>query len=392
MKRLFASALLILLSATSLAADSDLLDQDVALQPSARTAGLGGLHAALADDYTTLFSNPAGFNAAPEQFRVSELTFGVRGPVFTISSLIFKGMESDIGDLLSEPDVADLLTSTYAESSLVGPISFGYVGNGLGFGVSMNSNFVAEGGVSSGISFTLSERLLLSGGFALGVPLPASWKGSLDAGVLLKGFILGTSGFSSSVLGLEDVFSNLDSDLFLDEPFDVTTGIGLDVGLRYALQERFAVGLTGQNLLAPTVTNEYASLQAFLDNESPVDRPTGRIPQNLSLGVMYRPPLGVLGRYISDATVLFDYRDILDFWVAPATAENILLKFGTGLEVTMLEVLDVRLGFSDGLLNAGLGLDLNRVDINFALYGSELSTEPGLRPVFNALVGFEFTL
>jgi hypothetical protein len=256
----------------------------------------------------------------------------------------------------------------------------------------MNSNFVAEGGVSSGISFTLSERLLLSGGFALGVPLPASWKGSLDAGVLLKGFILGTSGFSSSVLGLEDVFSNLDSDLFLDEPFDVTTGIGLDVGLRYALQERFAVGLTGQNLLAPTVTNEYASLQAFLDNESPVDRPTGRIPQNLSLGVMYRPPLGVLGRYISDATVLFDYRDILDFWVAPATAENILLKFGTGLEVTMLEVLDVRLGFSDGLLNAGLGLDLNRVDINFALYGSELSTEPGLRPVFNALVGFEFTL
>jgi hypothetical protein len=60
------------------------------------------------------------------------------------------------------------------------------------------------------------------------------------------------------------------------------------------------------------------------------------------------------------------------------------------VEVVMLQILALRAGFNEGYFSAGLGLNLTFFSLNLTMFGSELSTEPGLRPVYNLLLGLEF--
>ena len=43
-------------------------------------------------------------------------------------------------------------------------------------------------------------------------------------------------------------------------------------------------------------------------------------------------------------------------------------------------------------LAAGLGIDLTFLRLNLAMFGQELSTEPGLAPTYNVILGVEFRL
>jgi hypothetical protein len=372
---------------------AEIIPDDNVFVPAPRTAAMGGLHAAQADDTTSLFSNPAAFRSVEPEFKAAELAFGVSGPVFTVSSIVLEGMSSDIDDVLTSPEVNNLLQSLYAGFSLVGPLSFAYVGEGLGFGVTASNGVVAEGTGASVLDFNIYQRLLISGGYAARIPTPGNMPGELDAGFLFKGFVTGRSGFSTGILDLPDTLGSIGPGTVLDEPFDLITGVGIDVGTRYAPNQIWAFGLTVQNLLAPAVINQYSSLRAFLENEQPVARPAGRIPQNVSFGVEYAPPLSSgFGRHVSDWRIYFDYRDIIDFWAAPETSENILLKFSLGSEFTMLQVLSIRLGFARGLPAAGFGLDLTRFTFSAAMFGTELTTEPGFKSVYNLLIGVTFTL
>ena len=67
-----------------------------------------------------------------------------------------------------------------------------------------------------------------------------------------------------------------------------------------------------------------------------------------------------------------------------------MLHAGLGFELVLLEILFVRGGFFHGLFSAGLGLDLTVFNINVSMFGRELSTEPGLRPVYNLILSLEF--
>ncbi|TVQ41243.1 MAG: hypothetical protein EA384_00535 [Spirochaetaceae bacterium] len=387
---LFAILLLVAVGWPSRA--TELLDESNVVFLSPRTAAIGGVHAALADDMSTLFTNPAGFRAVEPQLRVAEMNVGVSGPMLTMAGIIAEGMDSDIDDIIARPDVSNLIASLYAGFSLVGPLSFGYVGNGLGIGVTAGSVFTMEGIGIDSVDLNLYQRLLVSGGYAFALPPVPQWGGELAAGFLVKGYLSGRAGFSSLVLDLPDALQSLDADTILNEPFDVITGLALDVGLRYWWDDRFAVGLTVANLVAPAVINRYATLQGFLDNDGPESRDYARIPQNVSLGALYSPELGSLQRYVTRITLYGDYRNIIDFWTAGEQAENIVLKLSLGSEITLLEVLDLRFGFNRGLPAAGLGLDLTYARLNAAIYGSELSTEPGFRSVYNVLVGVEVPL
>ncbi len=389
----FVAALLIVARGVVPVRAAEIIDDDNVYVPAPRTAAIGGVHAAQADDTTTLFSNPAGFRSVEPEFKAAELAFGVSGPVFTVSSIVFEGFQSDIDEVLTSPDVNNLLQSLYAGFSLIGPLSFAYVGEGLGFGVTASNGVLVEGTGASVLDFGIYQRMLISGGYAARIPLPESVPGELDAGFLFKGFITGRSGFETGILDLPDTLGGIGPGTVLDEPFDLITGVGIDVGTRYAPNPVWAFGLTVQNLVAPAVVNEYSSLRAFLENEQPVSRPNARIPQNLSVGVEYTPPLSPgVRRHVSEWKLYFDYRDIIDFWTAPETSENILLKFSLGSELTMLQVLAIRLGFARGLPAAGFGLDFRRVTFSAAMFGTELTTEPGFKSVYNLLIGVTFTL
>ena len=388
---LLPAALLFCLPAAGLSS-TELLDEANVIFSSPRTAALGGIHAAQADDLSVLFTNPAGLRGMERQVRVAELNFGVSGPMFTMASIIVEGLDNDIEEVIARPEVSDLIAGLYAGFSIVGPLSFGYVENGFGLGITTGSAIKMEGTGVDSVRMNLYERLLVSAGYAFPLPPVPQWGGELAAGFVVKGYLSGRAGFSSSVVDLADTISSLDADLVLNDPFDLISGLALDVGLRYWWDQRFAVGLTLGNLVAPAVINRYTTLQGFLDGDGPASRDYARIPQNLSLGVMYSPPLGALARHVTRITLYADYRNIIDFWVAPEESENILLKFSVGTEITLLQVLDLRLGFSRGLPAAGLGLDLTYFRLNTAVFGTELSTEPGFQSVYNVMFGVEVPL
>jgi hypothetical protein len=370
-------------------AQSSSVTESVVLPRSPRMAAVGGRYTTLADGYDTLMSNPAGFRSVPAGIQAAELSLRLSGPVLSLSSIILEGVDEGFDTVFTSPETLSQLQRLYASLGLFGPISFGFVGDGLGFAISSASDVTLRTVGSTGLTAVAQEALLLSGGFALRVPIPER-AGELDTGVLLKGFVQGASSIETSLLALPDLFNSFDTDLILGAPFSVATGLSVDVGVRYQILPWFAVGLTGQNLLAPALVNTYGSLTGFLDNEASLSERQERVPINVSGGVAFTPSLGGLERHITNFRVLLDYRDGLDFWTDPNNTENPLLKVAAGVEATLLDVVSVRLGLSEGLPAAGLGLNLGRVEIDAVAFGDELTSEPGFRSVYNIMFGVRF--
>jgi hypothetical protein len=103
---------------------------------SPRAAGMGGYHAALADDLTSLFSNPAGFQSVQPVLRISQITFGLSGPLFDIAGIVMDVLAgADFATLLLQPEVQALVNGLYAGVNTIGPVALGYVGGGLGVGI-----------------------------------------------------------------------------------------------------------------------------------------------------------------------------------------------------------------------------------------------------------------
>lgn len=359
---------------------------------SARTSALGGPHAALADDLTTLFGNPAGFYAAKPAIRLSEIGLHLEGPIFDIAGIVAGGTAGNIGQLLSSPNVQKLLQSIYTSMDLVGPISFGYVGKGLGFGI-FNTNSVT---LATTAPFTdavaVGDGLMLDGGYAFRVPLPAAWNSSLDAGIMLKGGLQGVSYQVKSLFELPTLFSNLSPTTFTDAPFYFNTVVGFDAGIRYSYRDLISVGVVGRNIYTPVFQSRYSTLQDFLNSTTTPTRNITLLPVDLAVGTLFTPRLAFLNQIVSNFKLMVDYSHALDFLLYPATAKNPLLNIGIGTEITLLRILDLRGGFYQGLFCAGLGLNLKYFRLDAAMYGTELSGEPGLNPVFNMIVGISFEL
>lgn len=380
----------LLVASESTWAQADLRD-DFRL-PSPRAAALGGFHTTDAEDITVLFANPAGLVATESQFSFSSAGVLLSGPVFTLSSAVIEGVDGGFESLFTSDTVISLLRSLYASGEVIGPLYFSYVGEGLGFGVFNATSFEARTVGSTSVRASVAERLILHGGYAFAVPLPRSWRGSLSLGVLLKGLVKGQAGLGLSILELADVDGLLGDDPLAAIPLSIVSGIGMDVGIRYSLDERLVVGLAGRDVYSPTVETEYASVNAFLENQPGIGVTYGYVPFDLSAGVQWRPRLGPLERVVDDLALLLDYGDIFDFLIQSDATPNPLLKVGVGVELTVLDIMSIRGGFTEGLFGAGLGLDLTLMELDFAMFGSELSLEPGLRPVFNVILGLTFGL
>ena len=344
---------------------------------SPRDAALGGRHAALTDTFSSLVNNPAGFYTAPEQVSIAELTLGLKGPIFSVSDAIIGG---DLSDL------SDLINGIYAGLDLLGPLSFGYIGEGLGFGIYNQANLRLWSNNSLTANVKSWDDIVLTGGYAYRLPFSGDIH-ALDMGMLLKGGFRGTINGSVSVLDVMD----LNVDTLFDEPFDFTSFIGFDLGLRYSINETVVFGLVGKDIYTPTMTSEYANADDFINGVAPIEEDIYDLMKfELDFGMMYSLQADLSRYAISDIKVLLDYTDILDFWVYPELSTNPVLHVGFGTEITLMEILDLRVGLAQGLFAGGIGLDLHYFILNAAMFGTERSTEPGLSPVYNLQLGFEF--
>src|SRR6056297_485057 len=135
--------------------------QDPVYLISPRDAALGGRHAALSDSFSSLVNNPAGYYTAPEQVSITELTIGLKGPVFSLADVITSGETSQLSGLIN---------GIYAGLDLLGPLSFGYVGNGLGFGIYNQSSLALSSNSIVTANIDAWDDIVLTGGYSYRLP------------------------------------------------------------------------------------------------------------------------------------------------------------------------------------------------------------------------------
>ncbi len=345
---------------------------------SAVLAGVGGRHVAQTEDFSTYLNNPAGLQSIEEETSFSEVTLHLKGPVFSLADVFLTGDTSSLSDMVSN--------GLYSGAELLGPLSFGYVGDGIGFGIYNNSDILINSASALTVDATVREEIVLTGGYAF--PLIENGEGHrLDMGIMLKGGFRGGINGTLSVVEL----MNLDYTALLGEPFDFTSFIGADIGLLYSHERRFYAGLVARDAFTPTHTNTYANVDDFIAGATPTnENQFDLVPFTLDLGMRYTFDFTDRNLFITKVDTFFDYRDLFDFWLHPQLAVNPVLHVQMGLEATMLQILDVRAGLREGLPSAGIGLDLHHFTLNAAMFGTERTTEPGLNPVYNIQFGLEF--
>jgi hypothetical protein len=346
--------------------------------PSARYAALGGRHAALADDFDSLFTNPAGFASVEDEFSVAELSLGAYGPVFEILDLLAAG-----GDSLENLDLSGVIGDRgfAAGFDLGGPVAAGWVGRGLGFGL-FNSFRMQAAASGSNLKAVLSGDVFMLGGYAF--RLVNNGRHVLDAGFLGKGFLRMGLDLETTIFNVEDLFDKADS-----LPFSTVLGVGIDLGLTYTFAEHLSLSLVCFDAYSPAVLTTYHSFEDFQNKEDPRDPGHYvRVQPRLDFGLQYRIRSVFLEKYISRLTVLADYRDFLD--LASLIPRNPILNAGLGLELVLLEKLSLRLGVAEALPAAGFGLDLSFMRFDCAIHGKELGLDPGIQSTYALALGLLF--
>jgi len=350
--------------------------------PVARFAAMGGPHAALGDDWTLLFANPAGLADVKPQMLASQFSARMTGPLFDIALATLGG-----GSLMDNfvRVLANNGYQLYSAGDIAGPLSFGYVGDGIGFGLFNRTHVVVDAASITNIGILAQEDILLVGGYAYGINLGKSHR--LEAGLLAKGFARGGISTTTDALSLQDIVTKA-----MDQPFELETGIGIDFGLRWVwVPTGLSAAVVCRDIYSPVLVNSYTSVQGFISNPqtSTQGSVSGEIPRNLDVGLAWSMLPGGLWNLVDSLTVAVDYGHILDLW--KPFSRNPILNLGLGVETRFLDIVSLRAGITDGYPNAGASLDLSVMKLNLAVWGSELGLEPGSRPVFNLMSGLEFS-
>ncbi|MDR2209892.1 MAG: hypothetical protein LBO65_00280 [Spirochaetaceae bacterium] len=339
--------------------------------PSARAGGFGGIHTALGDDFSSIFSNPASFAGIERQFSAAEISLSVYGPIFEILDRTVNSKGA--------PDISSLprLQDFGAGFDLGGPIAIGLVDRGFGFG--LFNRTVADAVVREKTIYpVLSEEIFMTGGFSFRVLEGDTHL--VDLGFLAKAFFRGRLGLSGSVGDLSEITTGAAS-----SPYSTQFGIGLDLGIRYTLMDHLCLALTGYDVYSPALVTRYAEIS---DRGSGGTQSYATVTPRLALGALYRIQNDFLDRYITGAIVMLDYRDFIDpFSTDP---RNPLLNLTLGMEITMMRILRIRAGMADVLPSFGFGLDMHALTLDVAVRGKELGKNPGDNRTFAFDLGLLF--
>ena len=275
--------------------------------------------------------------------------------------------------------IASALPSGYLR--IGGMAGLGYVGNGIGLGLFLNTEGVVDGTnvlQATGMAF---NTITFVGGLGLSF-------GNLHLGLAIRPTIFGYSEISAAPM----VSSYLASGNF--DGFDISTifansvyfgsGLAVDVGALYELGP-FSFGIAAKDLLGTqiayrtTTFNEYyqaiiaASLPLGSELTAAEEEAAWSIPMKVNVGAEFHPDLGVVS-FLFDPSISVD---LLDLSLAlrtfqsgqQMTTDQILSMLNFGGEMNLLRFLSIRGGYYGGYLSAGIGLDLFVVDINAAIAG-----------------------
>jgi hypothetical protein len=325
---------------------------------STRSLGMGGTHVAYTDDVYALFVNPAALRRA-NQGSGFELSPAFVGPLFDLIDLA-----SSAGDDLTG-SLGDFAADTGGKIplgiDLRGPLSIGYTANGLGFGL-WNRVHLDARVIGTDIEASVLADLILN--YGMSFTILSLENHEVDAGFVVKPFLRAKAGMA--VTALDAIGGGLD-DMFDEFNVPLIAGAGFDLGFMYRFHRDLSVGMTIDDVY--TGGGRISTLYGDDDGVS-----SYRVPATLNLGVAYSlRPISWLG-----FAFMLDYRDVTNLFQADDfTRRNPILNLGFGTEISVLQFLKLRFGLNEMLPAAGLGLTAKAFQFNVAIYGRELSNEPG---------------
>jgi hypothetical protein len=328
--------------------------------PSTRSLGMGGTHVAYTDDVYSLFINPAALQRA-NQGSVFDISPAFVGPLFDLIDLAGSAGGDDligaVGDFASETK-----GKIPIGIELRGPLSIGYTANGLGFGLWDRLHGEAAF-IGTDVEVSLLADVILN--FGMSFRVLSLGNHEVDAGFVVKPFLRASA--SQDVSALEAIGGA--DDLLDDINVPLIFGTGFDLGFMYRFHEDLAVGMTIDDVY--TGGNK---INTLVGDDNGVS--SYRVPTTLNLGVAYTfAPIP----WLLSLAFMLDYRDVTNLFLAgdDYTRRNPMLNLAIGTEVGILSIIKVRLGLNEMLPAAGIGLELGAFQVNVAIYGRELSNEPG---------------
>jgi hypothetical protein len=347
--------------------------------PSTAGNGMGGSHVAYTNDFYALFVNPAALQWV-NQGSIFELSTAVIGPLnkFAKSGVdlidsIQRMQDSFSGDSGGNPfgPLLDIIDGGKLPLGLDirGPISAGYIANGMGFG--LFSRVFADGRIiGTDIDAVLYGDFMLPFGMSFNILQLDDHE--LAGGFVLKPFVRVRGDIELSALDLVD-----NSDFLKDIPVSMLGGLGSDLGFLYRFKQDLTAGFTVGDLY---------TFGAKMADFNGVTEGLFRVPLSLNLGAAYvfRPvnfweeavPNILRSSY---AAVALDWHNINNvFTWNDRIHRNPILDLGLGMEFGFFNFLKLRLGLYDMLPMVGLGLEPRIFKFNIALYGKELGSEPGI--------------
>ncbi len=376
-----------------------------------RSMGMGGSHLSDYSDYFTLFRNPSLLKKAGKHWYWDNLTVNIGGPFDKVSDLQDEFDEkvpgykdaSGIGEKMSSLTAlpTDQLFSLISSSESMGSL----LSNGINLNLTSNLPFLSFGGTTKKgfgwgvydrsitdalINPTLygknavSEVLEIGIIFGYGTTVQFSDTHALSVGGSARVYEQALAGADIKLVDLVKSNSNIMDSVSLNS----RTVIALDVAATYTFSNWFDASLVCNNALSPswssstTLTRissgDFSELSKITFDKNVFDKSAVKLGAGVGLKVPTWWSFGILSSfkvYIDDYNVLT--------WFGNALNRNPWLDVGIGTELSILRLIELRAGLYDGYLNAGVGINLGPVSWDFAIYGKELSNQPGGRPQLN---------
>jgi hypothetical protein len=343
--------------------------------PSARYAALGGTHPAVADDFYTIFSNPAGLASIEYGLSIAELSADVKD-WNTIYNIFFGP------DAMAQLNTL-IKNRLHAGADLGGPFALGYINRGFGIGFfnATRLNLVWDSTNALDVSVYFSEEAIFQTGYALRIA--GMSRVTLDIGILAKGFFRLVYDHTFPMIDVRYFFDNL-------KTYSVQSqaGFGFDAGIKFTFVEAFAIGAVWHDVYwAPAWITNFENWDKFT-SQVEIGHGETTVQQRVEIGFSYRVISMPFHQSFSDLIVMATYTGLTELFAEKP--RDVRLDIRVGLELSLLEAFRLRVGFSELMPAFGVGIDFTAFKFDVAYYGQEFGLKPGQFSTYSLAFSFVF--
>lgn len=336
--------------------------------------GTGGAGVAGPVRYGSIFLNPASLALGDRStFSILKIGASANWDLYELYKIYPK-----IDDTAEDLGLGQLTTEEWAtllnlrsKIGIIGPLSLGYIGNGIG--ILFYNNFVTTANVKQApglpyVDFGTYLDIGFTVGYGLEIPFPF-YLGKYTKIYLGLGLnYLNRIKYENDRLSLVEAFDLGMSILSAERGLFMGQNISADVGMIISFGERLSAGFVVRDFFSTGFDwAEFDTNFQRIENSSPL--PITYFYPAFDIGVGYSARIDSF--VLSDLNLYFDIANALDF------SENYFLKLRLGAEITLIKIFTIRAGLYQGYPTLGLSVNLPLVKINAAYYTEELGDLPG---------------